>query len=97
MLVKMRPNSNHYDGYKYEQYIFRVIQFIRHNDTTFAIVLPFKTKSWKDIEIKDYYYSDEISPKRMIEIGIYYLEVILDQEIPEDAKRDIKLNQLLNI
>ena len=96
MLVKMKNNTNHWNHYDYSQYIFRVLQFIRHNDHTHAVVLPYKMKSWKDLEIRDFYYSNELNPKTMVEIGISYLEVILEHEIPEDVKRDLKLDSLLN-
>ena len=50
-----------------------------------------------DYDINDYISKKYNVNKAMPEIDNFYLEVILDQEIPEDVKRDIKLNQLLNI
>jgi hypothetical protein len=60
------------------------------------VIIPYKTDKWEEVDYTKRGNWNELDTKGIYSIDIDDLEIIPDCEIPENIKRDIKLNQLLN-
>jgi hypothetical protein len=95
MLARYIGNSDYFKSYK--NFIFKIVSFIKHEKEVSAIILPVKTSDWS--EIKDNVrlsYSASVYKNRLIVIDINDIEIILDSEIPQDVKRDLKISNILD-
>lgn len=95
MLAKYRDNSSDYFK-TYTKYVFKIISFIKKSDEITAILLPVMNIDWTPIT-KDSsdVYKATVYRNRLITIGINDLQIILDDEIPQQIKRDLKISNIL--
>jgi hypothetical protein len=92
MLVKVKKEY----GDKFDKFIYKILQFTREKNSTYAIIIPFKSDKWDDVDYTIRGNWHTIDTKRFYSVDIDYLEFITDSEIPEDVKRDIKIDKLLS-
>ena len=94
MLVKVKEGYREY--YKYNKFIFKVIQFTKSGTTNCAVLIPFKNYKWEEVDYSRKDNWNELCPRGIYSIDIDDLEIIPDCEVPENIKRDIKLSKLLD-
>lgn len=93
-IVRIGDNSHwEYSQGKYGKYIYKILQFVKSSNNTYAILQPFLKSDWAPIDLTKSGYQ-EINPRKLIEVEIIYLEIIHKSEIPEDVIRDFKLSSL---
>lgn len=96
MLAKYRDNSSDYFK-TYTKYVFKIVSFIKESKEVSAILLPVMNIDWTPITKDDSIsgYKASVYRNRLLTIGINDLQIILDEEIPQQIKRDLKISNIL--
>lgn len=95
MLAKYRDNPTDYFK-TYTKYVFKIVSFIKESKEVCAILLPVMNIDWTPItKDSNDVYRASVYRNRLLTIGINDLQIILDEEIPQQVKRDLKISNIL--